>query len=521
MRPASTFRAGDGTPAKRATQASPLRNVRSRGGARLVRLARPVMVGMVFAVTALALPATTRGADSPIAVCPSCDVTSLREAIAAAPAGATIEVRGGVYPGGIVIDRPLTIIGTEGAVIDGGDTGSLVTIKDTEDVTLRGMTLRGTGDNLDHEDAAIIVENATATIEGNHIEDSLFGIYLKQAPDSIARDNVILGKQIDIARRGDGIKTWYSDRVLIEGNAASDGRDIILWYSNDGIVRHNTFDRGRYGLHLMYSDGATIEGNSLSQNSIGLYIMYSRNPHVIGNRIVNNHGPSGGGIGLKDVDGAVIAGNRFVNNQIAIQVDTSPREPGIENYIQDNVFAYNHVGIGFLPAVRHNTVTGNAFVDNAEHVAIIGRGQLQDITWSDHGGGNYWSDYAGYDANADGIGDVPYRSQRLFESLVDANPLLRLFAFTPAASAIDFAARAMPAVRPEEKLTDSAPLMAPRAAPALPPLTPESPRDRLGLALSGMALGGVAGAVYAVARRPRSGWRRRQLPRSARMEVAQ
>ena len=366
------------------------------------------------------------------------------------------------------------MIGVEQPVIDGGGAGTLVTIRNTN-ASLSGFLLRGTGDNLDHEDAAIIVENGAATLTGNRIEDALFGIYLKQAPESVLRDNVILSKDVPIARKGDGIKTWYSDRVIIEGNRVSDGRDIILWYSNDGQVRDNTFDRGRYGLHLMYSDRARIEGNSLSENSIGLYIMYSRDPLIRGNRIVNNHGPSGGGVGLKDVDGAVIEGNRFVNNQTAVQVDTSPREPGIENYIRGNVFAYNHTGIAFQPSVRHNTVTGNAFLDNTEHVALLGRGQLQDITWAVDGRGNYWSDYAGYDANGDGIGDRPYQSQRLFESLVDQNPLFRFFTWTPAASAVDFAARAMPSVRPEVKLADPAPLMSP--AGRIPPCR-RSPQNR-------------------------------------------
>jgi nitrous oxidase accessory protein len=471
---------------------------RASGGSRRWWL---VVAGMAL-IPALAAPPPVVAQDSApdIVVCATCAETSLVEAIAAAAPGATIEVRGGIYPGGLVVERPVRLIGVGEPVIDGRGDGSLVTIRGTE-ATLSGFTLRSTGDNLDHEDAAIVVENGTAILTGNLIEDALFGIYLKQAPDSVVRDNVILGKNVSIARRGDGIKTWYSDRVVIENNRASDGRDIILWYSNDGVVRNNTFDRERYGLHLMYSDGARIEGNSLSENSIGLYIMYSRDPIVIGNRIVNNHGPSGGGVGLKDVDGAVIEGNRFVNNQIAIQVDTSPRERGIENYIRGNVFAYNHAGIGFLPSVKHNTVVGNTFIDNTEHVAIIGRGQLQEITWAENGRGNYWSDYAGYDADGDGIGDVAYRSQRLFETLVDRNPLLRFFTWTPAASAVDFAARAMPTVRPEVKLADPAPLMEPVAHPALPPLLADQQQDRLGLAGSGLALGGVALIAFLALRR--------------------
>ena len=131
-------------------------------------------------------------------------------------------MQGGIYPGGVVISRPVTLIGQNNPIIDGDDAGSLVTIRGTT-ASLSGFTLRGTGDNLDHEDAAIVVENGTGILTGNHIEDALFGIYLKQAPDSVVRENTILSKDLPIPRKGDGIKTWYSDRVVIERNRASDG----------------------------------------------------------------------------------------------------------------------------------------------------------------------------------------------------------------------------------------------------------------------------------------------------------
>jgi nitrous oxidase accessory protein len=477
---------------------------------------------ILAAVLSLGLAGAARGQETQSAampVCPDCAVTSLAEAVATAAPGATIEVRGGTYPGNLVIDQPLRLIGVDQPVIDGGGEGSLLTIRGV-DAEVSGFVLRATGENLDREDAAILVEGGAATLVGNRIEDALFGIYLKQAPGSIVRDNVILSKDLPLPRRGDGIKTWYSDGVIIENNQASDGRDIILWYSNDGIVRNNEFDRERYGLHLMYSDRALVEGNSLSENSIGLYIMYSRNPLVIGNSIVNNHGPSGGGVGLKDVDGAVIEGNRFVNNQIAIQVDTSPREPGIENYTRGNVFAYNHVAIAFQPSVRHNTVTGNTFIDNTEHVAILGRGQLQDITWATDGLGNYWSDYAGYDADGDGVGDLPYQSRRLFESLMDQYPLLRFFVWTPAASAVDFAARAMPSVRPEIKLADPSPLMAPVAHPALPAVSPPSRAGQITMGFSGLALAGAAVVAYVALRRSPPRLPARRFPRLKAAEAA-
>src|SRR5262249_36783567 len=75
--------------------------------------------------------------------------------------------------------------------------------------------------------------------------------------------------------------------------------------------------------------------------------------------------------------------------------------------------------------------------------------------------GNFWSDYSGFDANADGIGDVPYRAMSLFESLIDREPKLRLFLYSPAQQAIELASRAFPVMAPQAKITDTAPLMAP------------------------------------------------------------
>ncbi|MER3485722.1 MAG: hypothetical protein C4345_06920, partial [Chloroflexota bacterium] len=147
-------------------------------------------------------------------------------------------------------------------------------------------------------------------------------------------------------------------------------------------------------------------------------------------------------------------------------------------------------------SVSHNTLTGNAFLDNTEHVAIIGRGQLKDMTWAVDGRGNYWSDYAGYDANGDGVGDRPYRSQRLFERLTDQQPELRLFLFSPAAMAVDFAAKAFPEVRPEVKFEDPAPLMSAPVSPYLPPIdaTSRASRVMLGI-LSTLAIIGVLAAI--------------------------
>ncbi|MCC7022090.1 MAG: nitrous oxide reductase family maturation protein NosD, partial [Thermomicrobiales bacterium] len=166
------------------------------------RLRRWLAVMTIAAIPLLAVAASAAGQEgaADVVVCPTCDVTSLEAALATATPGATIEVRGGVYPGGLVIERPVQLIGIGQPVIDGGGEGTIVTIRNTT-ATLNGFDLRGTGDNLDHEDAAIVVENATATLTANRIEDALFGIYLKQAPDTVLRDNVILSKDVPTPRK--------------------------------------------------------------------------------------------------------------------------------------------------------------------------------------------------------------------------------------------------------------------------------------------------------------------------------
>jgi nitrous oxidase accessory protein len=428
-----------------------------------------VVAGMLLPILSTSAQGQTGEREPDYVVCETCEISSLSQVLETAEAGALIEVRGGVYPGPILIDRDVQLVGVGNPVIDGQGIGTVLTIRETT-AAISGFTVRSTGTSLHREDAAILVDSAQATIQDNHIEDALFGLYVKNSSNTILRNNLVIGKDMPVASRGDGIRVWYCDDVIIEGNIAQDGRDVILWYSDRGIVRDNQFDYGRYGLHLMFSDDSRIEGNSLRGNSIGLYVMYSRNVTVKSNSMSDNHGPSGGGLGLKDVDGAEIVDNRFVNNRIGAQVDTSPREPNLVHHWSGNVFAYNEAALGLMPAVRNNAFTDNSFIDNMENVSILGGGQLRDISWAVDGRGNYWSDYVGYDADGDGIGDIPYRSQQLFESLVDENPQLRLFIFSPAAMAIDFAARAFPAVQPREKLTDPAPLMSPPVTAALPPV---------------------------------------------------
>ncbi len=461
---------------------------------RRVRAVRHLLAAAVLAAAPLsAAERSVRPADGDGA---------LAAALAAAAPGDVVRLVGGVWPGPLLIDRPLTLAGEDGPVIDGGGRGTVITVT-APGVELRGLTIRGSGASLDQENSGIAVEAAGVVVRDNRLEDVLFGIYLRDAAGSTVAGNYVTGKPLALPRRGDAIRVWHSDGVELRDNRIAASRDVVLWYSSRLTVRGNEVRDGRYGLHFMYCDDARIEANLLYANSVGAFLMYSRRLRLAGNSIAGNHGPSGYGVGLKDMDDAELTGNLLAGNRVGVFLDNSPRETGSSTRIAGNVLAGNDTGIFLLPNVRRAEVTGNDLVENGEQVGIGGGGGDPGANlWR----GNFWSDYAGFDADGDGRGDLPYRAERLFESLADARPVLRLFRHAPAAEAVDFAARAFPAVRPQPKLADAEPRMRPLALALVPPL-PHGARGGWSRAAAGL----LAGALLVLAV-PRPRPRRRVAP---------
>ena len=102
-------------------------------------MARMLLAGILLLGVALALgqtPHPTVHGQTP--------GQSLQAAIDAASPGDTITVSGGVYYEHIVIDKELTLTGSQGPVIDGGGEGDVVTITGS-DVTISGFEIRGSG----------------------------------------------------------------------------------------------------------------------------------------------------------------------------------------------------------------------------------------------------------------------------------------------------------------------------------------------------------------------------------------
>lgn len=422
----------------------------------------------------------------------------LQAIIDAAPAGSVVSLSAGLYRGGVVIAKPLTLQGS-GVVIDAGGTGSVIEVA-APDVTLRGLVLRNSGISPDREDSAVSAEGADRlTLDGCTFEDVLFGVFLSLSPDSVIRNTVIGAKDLEPGRRGDGLRLWESPRTVIEGNVVEGGRDSVAFYSDDIVVRGNTFTSGRYGLHFMYASGALVEGNVFAGNSVGAYVMYSDGVVFRDNVVVGSAGPSGYGLGLKDSDDTEASGNRFMGNRVGIYLDNSPMNHDAWQDFSGNLVAFNDIGVLFTASVERNRFSGNAFVSNGEAVAVSGSGVLEGNLWTVDGAGNHWDDYRGYDANGDGVGDIPYRLDDLYSAMRDRHPELALFAGTPAARAVDLTGRMFPSLQRVPKVVDAAPLIAP---PAMAPAALGALRSEPGpLLVASIALLAAAFALVLAARR--------------------
>ena len=221
--------------------------------------------------------------------------------------GAIIRLPPGTYQGPAVISKPLTLEGEGKVIIDAGKQGTVLTVK-ADHVTLRGLTLRGSGDSHDKIDGGIMAEGNHLLIEHNVIEDVLFGISLHKTNDSMIRHNRIRSRPGDSADRGDGLRLWYSMFNRIEDNDISQMRDITVSNSPRNRFSRNSVTHSRRGLNFLFSHRTLIEHNRFENNSTGIVALNSEGLIIRRNRITHAMDASGAGIALKEISAAAIIG---------------------------------------------------------------------------------------------------------------------------------------------------------------------------------------------------------------------
>ena len=457
-----------------------------------VRLGRPRKP----ALRPLAAVAGLLGATVALAATPARAATfDLAAAVAAAPPGAVVEVPPGVYQGPLVLSRPVTLRGRDWPVIDGGRRGHVVVVAGP-DVRLEGFVIRGSALAYSSEAAGVVVEGPRAVVRGNRIDDVLFGLYLAGATDAVIEHNTIATADLPLERRGHAVYLWRARGAHLRHNRIVRGKDGFYFaFSEDTLVAGNAVTGCRYGIHYMYSHRNAFVANTFVDNAVGAAVMYSTDVRLEGNTFEGSRSAAVGvGLILKDADRVLVRDNRIARNATGIEVENAPPTPDGWVRLEGNVVAFNTVGLSLMSTAAL-TATGNAFVENLRPLEPRGALRPEANTWAEGRRGNYWSDYAGFDADGDGIGDVPYRRTDVLEDLAVRAPVLQALLFTPAHHALETAARLAPLVQGTPLVEDPAPLVRPPITGAPPP--PHDPRDAWGLLWVGLALL-VPGAVTVV-----------------------
>ena len=382
-------------------------------------------------------------------------------AVDAATAGDTIRVHAGVYREHIQLRKPLALQGDPQAILDGGGVGTIIGI-DAADVRVEGFTIRSSGSSLLGEDAGVRITRAPGcTVAHTRIENTLFGILVNGSPHTTLVGNAIRGQDLPIPFRGDGIRLNASGDSLVQNNVIERSRDLSIWQSNRVDVLGNVVRGSRYGLHYMYCDDDRFEDNVFEGNQVGGAVMYSRRLTLRNNRFSGSRGPSAYGLLLKVADDVVVENNRFLDNTHGLYLEEAPQAPRASCTFRGNLIGGNDVGVALEPSVARAVFSANALVSNRVQVQLLGsrRSRADANVWN----GNYWSDYVGFDQNADGIGDTPYRVEQYFEDLAGRYPAAGLLRMGPAAEALELGARAFPIVKPQPAAVDEHPLLRPPA----------------------------------------------------------
>lgn len=383
------------------------------------------------------------------------DEDELRRALADAEGPRDLRLAPRVWHGDWEIRRPVALRGGPGVVLEGTGTGTVVDVQ-ADDVTIADVVVRGSGSRHTHEDAGIKAKGARIRVERVFVDRTLFGISLQLCDACVVDSSRVQGRaDVEASVRGDGIKLWEASGSIVRDSIVEDARDLVVWYSRRVHLERNVVRRSRYGTHFMYAHDGVLADGRLEGNVVGVFVMYSARLRAERTMMLGAHGAAGMGIGFKESDAVAVEDCWIVGNTTGVYLDRTPRTPAEPVSFARNVLALDDVALRLHGSERGIRVVDNDFRGNGVVAQVEGGGDALGLELS----GNWFDEYAGYDLDGDGTGEVPFEQRRLSTELADAHPSIRFLDGTAALGLVDTIAHAVPLLASRKLLADARPAM--------------------------------------------------------------
>ncbi|WP_102261425.1 nitrous oxide reductase family maturation protein NosD [Mesobacillus jeotgali] len=346
---------------------------------------------------------------------------SIQRAVDNAGNGDTILLSPGFYKESVVINKEVSIKGEEGAIIDGGGGGSVITVT-ASNVVIDGLTIQNSGSG--QEDSGIYIEKSDKNvIQNNTMKNVQYGIYISNSFENQLLENSITSNNSHFSNRGNGIHMFKGGGHYLKGNEIANVQDGIYFdFTKDIKVSENHVSESRYGMHFMFSERILAERNHVEKNVTGFMVMDSAHIDFRENRVTDHFHFRGYGILIYETKNVQVEGNEILRNSTGLSL-----EYGVDTLINRNQIAANQVGLEFMGKNENNTFSENNFIGNVVQSKISG----EDMRLDDGMKGNYWDDYSSFDLSGDGVGEEAYKAGSLYDRLLRKQPYWQFFFESP------------------------------------------------------------------------------------------
>ncbi|WP_066545848.1 right-handed parallel beta-helix repeat-containing protein [Caryophanon tenue] len=330
-------------------------------------------------------------------------------------AGGTLYLEDRVYRGTFMITKPITIIGQQGTALHSLET--VLIISDTEDVTLKNVSIEGK--------QAMFIEKASRVIlEDVHIEQVSGGIYVTESSDLTFERLRVTGEDGHFSEKQHAVAVFKSKHFTANASDIRNVMDGFYLESTYGVTLTNSHvENSRYAMHMMYSDHVRLHDNTLVNNMTGFMVMVAEDIMIERNRVLENHSLNSLGVYAYDLRHVVFRDNELAENMTAMDIQQ------VKNMrVFNNIFTANGTALQVERSpslvVEHNEFAGNI---------LTSRTDAEGFTLTS----NVYDDYDGRDYDGDGIGDTTYAAANAFGQWMVRKPVYQYFMGSPSVVVLD------------------------------------------------------------------------------------